>query len=558
VKSRSTTSPPPGIPSAYGQRARLDVIASMLLLGAPFLVFLRHYGYRLSQPEALICLAVLGVIGLLLGLVAAVGTLARTAVFAGLLTALADVQFDSIDGAWRLLLCFTASAGILWILRQHASRVLAIMAATLVVSTVLMPGPARAAARAPLAASSSSRGDLPFVLHIVLDEHIGIGGLAGSPVPEMAEEIRAFYTGAGFRLFPRAYSEHFATVRSLSSAFNFSVQHRVADEDLFGAASAKDQWALDAADVKWAVRRNAYLAAVVQRGYAVYVHQSNHLDLCGDTSGIVCDTYSYSEIAVLEEAPLPAVEKARIIAGVYLSRTNLQEEVRQHYAALRARVAFAGRVLPAWEPQPVRVGPLTSMSVLRNLVAEVGKAGAGQYLLAHVLIPHSPYVYDADCGVLPSRQWMDRVASDGSNTAEERVARYRAYARQLQCTYSVLGAVLDAIPFPLRDRAIVIVHGDHGSRITTTDPLSGRAARLVPSDYADSFSTLFAVRGPGLAAGSDERQFPLTCLLEALSTSAFQTIDDAGCPTVPTVFLTDSAVGSRAIAAPLPDAVWQP
>ena len=85
MKSRSTTSPP-GIPSAYGRRARLDVIASILLLGAPFLVFLRHYGYQLSQPEALICLAALGVIGLLLGLVAAVGALARTAVFAGLLT----------------------------------------------------------------------------------------------------------------------------------------------------------------------------------------------------------------------------------------------------------------------------------------------------------------------------------------------------------------------------------------------------------------------------------------------------------------------------------------
>ena len=49
--------------------------------------------------------------------------------------------------------------------------------------------------------------------------------------------------------------------------------------------------------------------------------------------------------------------------------------------------------------------------------------------------------------------------------------------------------------------AIVVVQGDHGSRIVRHMPVLENAARLTAQDLRDGFSTLFAVRRPGVAPG---------------------------------------------------------
>jgi len=46
------------------------------------------------------------------------------------------------------------------------------------------------------------------------------------------------------------------------------------------------------------------------------------------------------------------------------------------------------------------------------------------------------------------------------------------------------------------NEAIVILQGDHGSRITRLEPLTKNSARLSKQDLTDSFSTLFAVKFP--------------------------------------------------------------
>ena len=49
---------------------------------------------------------------------------------------------------------------------------------------------------------------LPPVVHILLDEHIGIEGLGGDAAADaMKERLRSFYVNNGFRLFGGAYSE---------------------------------------------------------------------------------------------------------------------------------------------------------------------------------------------------------------------------------------------------------------------------------------------------------------------------------------------------------------
>ena len=59
------------------------------------------------------------------------------------------------------------------------------------------------------------------------------------------------------------------------------------------------------------------------------------------------------------------------------------------------------------------------------------------------------------------------------------------------------------------DRLVIVVHGDHGSKIR-----EHAERELSRADYVDTFSTLFAVRQPGLPAGYDRRVAAIQELLE--------------------------------------------
>ena len=45
--------------------------------------------------------------------------------------------------------------------------------------------------------------------------------------------------------------------------------------------------------------------------------------------------------------------------------------------------------------------------------------------------------------------------------------------------------------------AVVILHGDHGSRLNLVEPLPQYEDQLRSRDYMDAFPTLLAVRRPG-------------------------------------------------------------
>jgi arylsulfatase A-like enzyme len=95
--------------------------------------------------------------------------------------------------------------------------------------------------------------------------------------------------------------------------------------------------------------------------------------------------------------------------------------------------------------------------------------------------------------------FLDRVSS--SRYREE---AYRRYFEQTTCLLGMLDDLFDAMrDRGIFDRATIIVHGDHGSRITIHDPVFENAERLSPRDLIDAYSALFAIRMPGVASGYD-------------------------------------------------------
>jgi hypothetical protein len=74
---------------------------------------------------------------------------------------------------------------------------------------------------------------------------------------------------------------------------------------------------------------------------------------------------------------------------------------------------------------------------------------------------------------------------------------------------------------------VIIIHGDHGSRIVGTRPAVENTTQTV-RDYAMTYSTLFAIRAPGIEPGTIEGRAALDELLEDFARSDFHTAPPSG------------------------------
>jgi len=448
------------------------------------------------QPEILLCGGALVTGGIVLGAGArALGATARVLLVAALVLVFVDVQTDVIRALDPTFLALAlGSVAAAWLLREHLSVIVVAVVGTMVAATVPLPPRARPQppARAPVAAA---RTDLPVVLHLILDEQIGLDGIP-LDLPGAAavrEELLAFYASHGFRVFARAYSRYYETHNAISNLLNLAPRD------------------VDAAWFRGAFREgahpeeNAWFGAMVDRGYAIHVYQSDFLDLCGTHAGAYvrsCFTYDLESIAAIEHAPLGVLEKAAVVARVY------------------RRLSFLASGGAAEGSPAVGVSTLAVMPVLDRLAADLAQARPGDMLVAHLLMPHYPYVFDRQCALRPMATWgtaFSRAAFPLRNTPASRAASYPLYLDQVVCLHRRLGELLGRLhDAGTLERAVVLVHGDHGSRIEVVPPNARFADALGHDDYVDSFSTLFAVKAPGFAPGYDARQLPAEAILSSV------------------------------------------
>ncbi len=519
----------------------------MLVLLTPFAVFLQYQGYGFFRPDVALIVLVMAGLALLAGAAAATSPAVEAAVLAGLLTFFMDLQFDPPKGSIGLAVIFLALTSLLWVLREHAARILTLTMATVLASSLLLPRSSVMALEAPTPSSSSPRTSaseqLPLILHLIVDEHIGFEGMPAGLTPAAFErDERSFFDRHGFLLFGRAYSEYSNSYRSITHLVNLQPGGYVPSLLERGTGST------------WAVASNAYFDRLARLGYRIRVYQSDYLDLCADQpERSTCQTYAATSLRPFAGVALPPLEKARVVAGMYLHQSNVYLVIREAYKQRRRQVASTV-ALPAWDWERDRIGPLSSMPVLEALARDLSSARRGDFIMAHLMMPHYPYVYDANCELRHPREWIDRMDRDapqGSlNTPEGRATRYARYFDQAACVRKKLDGLMMAIPSSLRGDAVVIIHGDHGSRIPLIEPDAAGHSRVSASDYADSYSTLFAIRSPHLQAGYDRRLAPITCLMRTLVESDFRSVSTLdACAGTPTVFM--SADG-QTVAMPLP------
>jgi hypothetical protein len=508
-------------------------IAPFLLLITPFASYLQFNQLGLANPEVIIAVLVIVAVALLLGALSSLSPACAVVTLAALLTFFIDIQARE-PGLKRLGLLFVALSAVFWLLRWHAARIVSLMMAT-VLALSFVPSRSQAASpdRRSQAASPdgmstgggapAGRTDLPLVVHLILDEYIGPEGVPTDLAPEgFKQQFQSFYQDRGFRLFGKAYSEYPQTMWSIPELLSLSPTHFVPDLISFRSTDGTYPYACRFA-------HNAYFDHLASLGYKVHVYQSNYIDLCPDNLAATCRTYSTNSFDMLPRLNVPLTTKLAIIGGTFLKQSDAYVRTKEKYQATRLR--HANLPLPKWnweERTPAAVG---TMPMFDAVADQLSRARRGTFVFAHFLLPHHPYVYNASCEQPRASKWLTREDYDRANVPggiinvpEGRAERYRGYLQQILCAQKKVDAVIAAIPPALRQDAIIIVQGDHGSRISLVDPTTVAAVAPAASDYADMFSTLFAVRAPAIEQGYDTRVTPITCLLRSLAQSDFRSL----------------------------------
>jgi len=138
--------------------------------------------------------------------------------------------------------------------------------------------------------------------------------------------------------------------------------------------------------------------------------------------------------------------------------------------------------------------------LLPKLAADV-QTHPGDAFFAHVLIPHSPFVFTEDCSIDYQSESNTRwayVLGNSADDADSLNKRYEKYIAQSRCAIKLLGQLFETlISNQLFDNATIVIHGDHGSSVYTHSPNIANLNRLTQNDMLAAFSTLFAVKWPG-------------------------------------------------------------
>ena len=487
------------------------------MLIAPFLGTVQQV-QSVWHTEVASYVGILTAVGVLLGLLVSRGVWIRTVVLAALLTLAADVMFqggsdhrDVLFGVFgglpvaaepmTVIAIFSVALSICWLMRRYVLEVLgAGFAVALVTSLILPAGPTRHLSDVGTTGPPST-GTGPLIVHLVLDEHIGVEGLPpGIPgAEELRRRLLSFYDGFGFRVYARIYSVYYDTVDSLPNLLNFSTS----DSKRFLVSAQGEH-----TDRRYTMVRNAYFDLLKQLGYRVHVYESDYLDYCRTASPVTdCVVYPSWGFDASRDA-LALAGRIGLLRAAHVNH-SLVYHVAKNTVYKRVRRVFPDSPPMTWERG--QTAPLNSMETLNRLRRDLSRGSAGDAYFAHLLLPHWPYVFDSECRIRQPGAWrwdLDPAAYPSSRLGGLRLEHYIQYFEQVRCLYAQIGALLQQLRDDgLLHRSIVMIHGDHGSRIT--ERIEENWQR---QDYIDMYSTLFALRAPGVEPGRDDTRRSLSQL----------------------------------------------
>lgn len=510
-----------------GDRRRwLCPIVCALVMNAPFVVFIKHENYGYLATEVLLIVAGMTAVAALMGFATFFGgTVLRLVIIGLLLFLFVDIQFGLRSIATEIfLLIYAVTVLLMWTFRVHIVEIVGALFGTMLLSTFLLPPSQVSQNSIDVPSDVSIRSDLPPVLHIVLDEHAGIDGLVTEVEggKDLKRRLISFYRDHGFRLFGKSYSRYPQTLRSLSEMVSLTDN---LNNQLAGTVYRYER--------TYRLKRHDYFERMQNAGYRLRIFQTSYLDFCGglDATGLVCQTTNVSDLIPIRDSDFRTGQKASSILNLYLEKSTVYKAIKVLYGPIQNIARRNGIMLPILPPEGFRVSSLSATKVLKGLESSVSRATAGDFIFAHVLLPHYPYAFDSDCDMRTPDDWLSRDSrfvpgrAGFGSPVDFRHHLHQRYHQQVGCVYRVLEKIMDGINASgLGDRFIVILQGDHGSRIQSPLPRTGNTAKPSSYTFRQNYSTLLAVKAPGIAPGYSDARRAIQEIIKTLVESDFTSL----------------------------------
>jgi hypothetical protein len=433
----------------------------------------------------------------------------RVAIFTVTICLFLDLQVSRFDGA----IAYGGAIGIAvicWAMREHLALIVVCVFTTIFASSLgtkqADPYVDHMIVGGNSDVGTSNATTSGPVVHLILDGFSGISGipadLAGGT--ELRSELLEFFRSYDFAVAENAISEYAASRYSISGILNFE------------ASSDPDR--LVHGKRPYILKSNAYFERLHRRGLRLHVYQSTYMDFCRESPIPIasCFTYRYDGTDWLRTSDLDDGQKLSVLLGLYLNMPGFFESVWKGYVGLRGLAENAGLSLPAIMEWDGTLAPIVTLPVFDRMSEDLASAPKGTAHFAHLLMPHGPFVYDAQCVPRPDPfDWLgSHPLHRKDTTTEGREVRYSQYFVQVRCTTRRLGRLFDEMKGDGRwAETEIIIHGDHGARIFETAPRTKNRDRLTPQDLFGAFGTLFAVKSAERVATATQRTLPISRLL---------------------------------------------
>jgi len=433
----------------------------LLLAIALAMSVLWDLGYGPRSLESGIGLLAALSMGTVLSLVSVRSPRLRAAFVVLLFVCMLDIFF--LRETWQVELALFMGWVLVWWLGPRFPSHVLVVSGVVFALILLLQMPERQG-ETPIVLPHSDSSDTTFIVHIMLDE---LGTFDAVPPEyrnqrELSEITRA-YGERGFRIFDNVSSIAPDTYESMGVMLDTSFIDNVKGntERLKG----KDAYR---------IRSNTLQSRIASSGWKVSIVQSWYVDYCRE--GFSCTTYSADSTPYTFESTLGNRQRLDMLERQVL--TALTSDARGLWPLDSLALAMTGEPLrrKGWRNPSLPFVATKYLSLLQDALAH----GSGrQYVFAHILAPHFPWVFASDCSVKPTKDWRVPYHVDGLRDTMPGASAevFNAYWEQSICVHRKVMALVDAVDAAHPGRVSFIIHGDHGPRIVIRYiPEEGRAA----------------------------------------------------------------------------------
>jgi hypothetical protein len=409
------------------------------------------------------------------------------------------VDYLAAPNKFIVLSVFGTMVALIWRIERTFVLVMSVFLCVFVATTVVRAA-LREEPRIHVSTEHSAipAASLPRLIHLVLDEHLGIEGIPTDTDygRELKHKVKQFYQHYGFELYGGAYSRYTDSINSIPNLVNFS-QESVDRAFVLGDSSFHR------------LLENRYFKFLHEQGYQLHVVGTDYLDFCSieETPLKSCTNYSWYTLENVGRLNVSVLSKTSMLLALFVAKYGRYQVVLKLYEeSMRPLLLSYGVTMPVvnpeslWTRRKFQASSVNTMSAMDAVSKSILQLPRGSMFFAHLLLPHFPYVFREDCSPRAIPESLDYLRSTPPEfrTSEGRSLRYDQYLRQVECVYTKLDDLFKRMQSAgIFSDSIIIIHGDHGSRLGLRFLQEGEQGNLTEVDYMDALSTLFAARIPG-------------------------------------------------------------